>query len=56
MTAAECNAYFDLLIDKVEGAYFTDDEVDTFITQACIEYIKSHLPSTENNGQNYTRD
>lgn len=56
MTAAEANEYFDLLIDKQEGAYFTDDEIDTFISQACIDYIKQHLPSTENSGQNFEID
>lgn len=44
MTAAENNAYFNLLVDKVESGYFTNDEIDTFITQATIEYIHRMLP------------
>jgi len=47
MTIEESHQYFDLLTDKVGGAYWTDDEKDNFISQACIEYVKSLFPSNE---------
>lgn len=56
MTIQQSHDYFDLLVDKVEGAYFTDEEKDTFISQACIEYTKRHLPSAENAGANIELD
>ena len=56
MVIQECHDYFDLLIDKIESAYFTDEEKDILITQACIEYVKKFLPSAENPGANLELD
>ena len=56
MTIQACHDYFDLLADKQEGLYFTDDWKDNFISQACIEYVKQHLPSVENGGVNFEVD
>lgn len=56
MTIAEIHDYFDILVDKVEGVYFTDTEKDVLLTQACVEYVKRHLPSAENQGLNLEVD
>lgn len=56
MSAQEMNDYFDLLIDKVGTAYFIDSEIDSFLNNAQIEYIKSLLPSNEGGVVNIEAD
>jgi hypothetical protein len=56
MTISQAHAYFDVLIDKYGGTYFTDSEKDSFITQACLAYTKQQLPSAENEGINFDID
>lgn len=56
MTILEAHTYFDLLLDKYSSPYFSDNEKDNFITQACIEYVKTELPSSENPGINFDID
>jgi hypothetical protein len=56
MTVQQAHDYFDLLCDKMESGYFTDDEKDNLLSQACIEYVKTHIPSAENPGGNFEID
>lgn len=56
MTIQEAHDYLDLLLDKAESPYLTDDEKDSLISQACIEYVKRMLPSAENQGANLELD
>jgi hypothetical protein len=47
MVIQEAHDYFDLLCDKIESPYFSPEEKDILITQACIEFVKQLFPSNE---------
>jgi hypothetical protein len=47
MTAADLEAYFDLLTDKTGSPYFIQSEKSRFLNQAQIKYVNATIPSNE---------
>ena len=43
MTLSEARTELEVLIDKVDQAYFTDAEKDLFLNKAGVEYFDKYL-------------
>jgi len=56
MTSTEMRDLFDLIQDKQQSPYFTDDEKNLFLQRAVIEYVNSLLPDNQGGEVNLERD
>lgn len=50
MTTQEMHDWFDLMADKYDSPYFTDDEKDIFINRAHIDYVNEMAFGRDMNG------